>query len=137
MGRIMAIDWGSKRVGLAVTDPDQIIATGLTTVHIANLMSYIKTYCSSEEVSQFVVGDPKHLDNSPTEISARVKEFVVHLKRTFPEIPVDMIDERYTSKMAEESIQQSVPKKSARRNKELIDEVSATIILQSFMNKKI
>lgn len=135
MARLMAIDYGSKRVGIAVTDPMQIIATGLTTVHSKDLIDFLKTYTSKEEVECIVVGEPKQMNNEPSESARFIEPFVVHLKRTFPTIKVERMDERFTSKMAFQTMIDSGLKKKARQNKELVDEISATIILQSYMNK--
>ncbi len=135
MARLMAIDYGSKRVGIAVTDPFQIIATGLTTVHSKDVIEFLKAYTSKEEVECIIVGEPKRLNNLPSDSARLVDSFVVHLKRSFPEIRVERIDERFTSKMAFQTMIESGLKKKARRNKELVDEISATIILQSWMNK--
>jgi putative Holliday junction resolvase len=135
MGRIMAIDYGTKRVGIAVTDPLKIIATGLTTVHSSELIAFLKNYIKQEAVECIVVGKPKHLDGSPAEADRFIEPFVVHLKRSFPGVKVDREDERFTSKMAFQTMIDSGLKKKARQNKELVDEISATIILQSYMNK--
>ena len=102
MSRILAIDYGSKRVGLAVTDPMQIIATGLTTVHSSELILFLKKYCMEEEVEKFVVGEPKNLDNSPSQSAEMTNNFVKHLQRTFPDMPVERIDERFTSVIAKQ-----------------------------------
>ena len=136
MARLMAIDYGSKRVGIAVTDPLQIIATGLTTVHSQDLIEFLKTYISKEDVECIIVGEPKRLNNEPSDSARFIEPFVVHLKRTFPSIKVERMDERFTSKMAFQTMIDSGLKKKARQNKELVDEISATIILQSYMNKK-
>ncbi len=131
----MAIDYGSKRVGIAVTDPLQIIATGLTTVHSKDLIDFLKKYFLTEEVECIVVGEPKRLNNEPSDSARFIEPFVVHLKRTFPTIKVERMDERFTSKMAFQTMIDSGLKKKDRQNKELVDEISATIILQSYMNK--
>ena len=136
MARLMAIDYGSKRVGIAVTDPLQIIATGLTTVHSKDLIEFLKTYIAKEEVECIVVGEPKRLNNVPSDSARFIEPFVVHLKRTFPSIKVERMDERFTSKMAFQTMIDSGLKKKARQNKELVDEISATIILQSYISKK-
>ncbi len=136
MARLMAIDYGSKRVGIAVTDPLQIIATGLTTVHSKDLIDFLKTYISKEDVECIVVGEPKQMNNAPSESARFIEPFVIHLKRTFPTIKVERMDERFTSKMAFQTMIDSGLKKKARQNKELVDEISATIILQSYMNKR-
>lgn len=131
----MAIDYGSKRVGIAVTDPQQLIATGLTTVHSKDLIEFLKKYFLNEPVECIVVGEPKQMNNEPSDSARFIEPFVMHLKRTFPEIKVERIDERFTSKMAFQTMIDSGLKKKARQNKELVDEISATIILQSYMNK--
>jgi putative Holliday junction resolvase len=136
MARIMAIDYGSKRVGLAVTDPLQMISTGLTTVHSKDLIDFLKTYLSKEEVECIVVGEPKRMNNEPSESARFIEPFVLHLKRTFPKVKVERMDERFTSKMAFRTMIDSGLKKKDRQNKELVDEISATIILQSYMEKK-
>lgn len=136
MARIMAIDYGSKRTGIAVTDPLQIIATGLTTVHSKDVIDFLKKYMEKEEVSCIVVGEPKRMNNEPSESARFIEPFVVHLKRSFPGIKIDRMDERFTSKMAFQTMIDGGLKKKARQDKELVDQVSATIILQSYLNKK-
>ncbi|MCE3281003.1 MAG: Holliday junction resolvase [Bacteroidetes bacterium] len=136
MARIMAIDYGSKRVGIAVTDALQIISTGLTTVHSKDLIEFLKNYLAKEEVECIVVGEPKRMNNEPSDSARFIEPFVMHLKRTFPKIKVERMDERFTSKMAFQTMIDSGLKKMDRRNKELVDEISATIILQSYMEKK-
>lgn len=136
MGRILAIDYGGKRTGLAVTDPLQIIATALETVPSSELITYLKKYVSSEQVEAFVIGDPKNLDGSDTNASSLVKNFLVKLKAEFPQIPVHLIDERFTSKMAVQSMIASGTSKKDRRVKGNIDKISATIILQDFMSRQ-
>ncbi|HRG53711.1 MAG TPA: Holliday junction resolvase RuvX [Bacteroidia bacterium] len=133
MARIMAIDYGSKRVGIAVTDPQQIIATGLTTVHSSEVIDFLKKYMQKEEVSCIVVGEPKRMNNEPSDSARFIEPFVMHLKRTFPAVKVERMDERFTSKMAFQTMIDSGLKKKARQNKELVDEISATIILQSYL----
>ena len=135
MARLMAIDYGSKRVGIAVTDPLQIIATGLTTVHSKDLIDFLKKYIEKEEVECIVVGEPKRLNNEPSDAARFIEPFVVHLRRTFPNIKIERMDERFTSKMAFQTMIDSGLKKMARQNNELVDEISATIILQSYMIK--
>lgn len=136
MARIMAIDYGSKRVGIAVTDSMQMIATGLTTVHSKDLIEFLKRYVQDEEVECIVVGEPKRMNNEPSDSARFIEPFVKHLKRTFPKIKVERMDERFTSKMAFQTMIDSGLKKKDRRNKALIDEISATIILQSYMETK-
>jgi putative Holliday junction resolvase len=135
MARIMAIDYGSKRVGIAVSDPLQIIATGLTTVHSKDVIDFLKKYILKEPVECIVVGEPKQLNNAPSDSARFIDPFVVHLKRTFPGIKVERLDERFTSKMAFQSMIDSGLKKKDRQNKELVDEISATIILQDYMGR--
>lgn len=134
MGRIMAIDYGIKRTGLAVTDPSRIIATGLTTVETPKLMAFLADYCAKESVDIFVVGEAKHLDNTPAESAAIIEPFVVKLKEKFPDKVVDRMDERFTSKMAFQAMIDGGLKKKQRQNKALIDTVSATLILQNYMD---
>ena len=129
----MAFDYGTKRIGIAVTDPMQIIATGLDTVHPINIIEYLKKYLQTETVERFVVGEPKQMDNTPSQSAIHVKGFVNLLKKTFPEIPVEMLDERFTSKMASATIAQSGMNKKHRQNKALVDTISAIILLQTFM----
>src|SRR5476649_1740250 len=133
--RVMAFDYGTKRIGIAVTDPMQIIATGLDTIHPNQIIEYLKKYLLTEQVKRFIVGEPKQMDNTPSQSAIHVKGFVNLLKKTFPDIPVETLDERFTSKMASATIAQSGMGKKARQNKELVDTISAVIILQSFMQK--
>jgi len=132
----MAFDYGTKRIGIAVTDPMQIIATGLDTVHPKDIVEYLKKYLQSEQVERFVVGEPKQMDNTPSQSAPHVKGFVTILKKNFPEMSVEMLDERFTSKMASAAIAQSGMGKKARQNKELVDTISAVILLQSWMEKR-
>jgi putative Holliday junction resolvase len=133
MARILSIDYGSKRVGLAVTDPLQIIATALDTVPSHQVIEYLKKYLQAESVELFVVGEPKRLNNTPAQSAPLVNQFVKQLAKTFPETPIKLHDERFTSKMAFQSMIDSGMKKSERRNKENIDKISAVIILQSYL----
>lgn len=133
MPRILAFDYGTKRIGIAVTDPLQIIATGLDTIHPKDAIEYIKKYLSIEQVEAFVLGDPKQMDGSDSDSKQHAKGFATSLKKAFPTIPQYWVDERFTSKMAHQTIMQSGLKKSDRRNKERVDTVAATIILQYFM----
>lgn len=135
MARILAFDYGTKRIGIAVTDPLQIIATGLDTIHPKDIVDYLKKYMLYEQVEAFVIGDPKQMDGTPSESAQHVKGFSTILKKNFPTIPQHWIDERYTSKLAEQTIMQSGLKKSDRRDKERVDAIAATIILQYFMEK--
>ncbi len=133
MSRIIAFDYGTKRIGVAVTDPLQIIATGLDTIHPKDLVEFLKKFMSTEAVELFIVGEPKQMDGTPSQSAQHVKGFVSTLKKQFPEIPVEMVDERFTSKMAAATVAQSGLKKSDRQNKERLDTISATIILQSYL----
>lgn len=135
MGRILAIDYGRKRSGIAVTDPMRIIATGLTTVESPKLLDWLKDYCTKEEVDVFVVGEAKHMDNTPSESMQYIEPFVAKLKETFPSKEIARVDERFTSKMAFQAMIDGGLKKKQRQNKALIDQVSATIILQSYMSQ--
>ena len=136
MARLLAIDYGKKRTGLAVSDEMQIIAGGLTTVATTELVDYLLDYVKREPVERIVVGLPKQMNNEPSENMRRVEPFVNHLRKLLPDIPVDYHDERFTSVMAQRTIIEAGIKKMARRNKELVDEVSATIILQSYMESR-
>jgi putative Holliday junction resolvase len=135
--RIMAFDYGTKRIGIAVTDPLQIIATGLDTVHPKDIVEYLKKYFVLNPVERFIVGEPKQMDNTASQSAPHVKGFVTILKKNFPDIPVEMLDERFTSKMASAVIAQSGMGKMDRRNKALVDTISATIILQSYMDRRL
>jgi putative Holliday junction resolvase len=133
MARIMAIDYGKKRTGLAVTDPLKIIASGLTTVDTEKLVWYLKEYFAKEEVELILLGNPKQLDGSDNDITPKVEKFFGQLQKLFPQIPAKLIDERFTSKMAFQTMIDSGLKKKDRQNKALIDEVSATILLQGYL----
>lgn len=134
MGRIMAIDYGRVRTGLAVTDPMRIIATALATVETPRLMQWLKDYCAKEEVDLFVVGKAMHMDGTPSESMQYIEPFVAALHKTFPDKEVARVDERFTSKMAFRSMIDSGLKKKDRRDKGTIDRVAATLILQTYMN---
>lgn len=133
MARILAIDYGKKRTGLAVTDPLQIIAGGLATVSTSTLMKWLVEYFQKEQVQQVVVGEPRQNDGSPSENHQRVMMFVNNFKKKFPDIPVALYDERFTSVIAHQTMIDAGLKKKARQNKALVDEISATIILQSYL----
>ena len=135
MGRVLAIDYGNKRVGIAVTDPLKLIATPLDTVHAKDILDFLKAYTQKEIVEAFVVGMPKNLDNNPTDVTSAVVGFVRKLKKELPGIPVHTVDERFTSKMAFQAMIDGGLKKKDRRNKETVDKVSATIILQSYLSQ--
>jgi putative Holliday junction resolvase len=134
--RVLAFDYGTKRIGVAVTDPLQIIATGLDTIHPKDIIEYLKKYLSTEQVELFVVGEPKQMNGSPSQSAPHIKGFITILNKNFPEIPVERIDERFTSKMASAVVAQSGFKKTDRQNKERLDTISATIILQTYLEKK-
>ena len=136
MGRIMAIDYGRVRTGLAVTDPVRIIATALATVETPRLMPYLKDYCAREEVDLFVVGEARRMDGSPSESMALIEPFVEQLKAAFPGKEVARIDERFTSKMAFQTMIDSGLKKKDRRDKGIIDQIAATIMLQDYMRSE-
>lgn len=136
MGRIMGIDYGQKRIGLAVTDPDQIFATALTTVHVKDLLPYLRDYFTSEKVDCVVVGEPKQMNDTPSESARFIEPFIKQFKSEFPEIKLARQDERFTSKMARQTMLMSGIKKQARQNKETVDTISATIILQSYLEKQ-
>lgn len=133
MARILAIDFGKKRTGIAVTDELQIIASGLTTVATEDLLSFLKNYVSKEKVELFLVGLPKQMNNTESESEVLIAPFLEKLAKQIPLIPVQRIDERFTSKMAFQSMIAGGMKKKQRRNKALVDEISATIILQSYL----
>lgn len=133
MGRILAIDYGEKRTGLAVTDPVRIIATALTTVETPTLLQFLKDYCAREQVDIFVVGKAMHMDGRPSESMQYIEPFVEELKKMFPEKEVVRIDERFTSKIAFQTMIDSGLKKKDRRNKGTIDQIAATIMLQDYM----
>lgn len=136
MGRLVGIDYGQKRVGIAVTDPGQIIANGLTTIGSHEVFTFLADYLAKEKVDGFVVGFPLQMDHSPSESAGFVTAFMTGLKRKFPEIPIFQADERFTSKMAFQSMIDVGLSKKDRRNKALVDQISATIILQSFLELK-
>ncbi len=136
MARILAFDYGQKRTGIAVTDELQIIASGLTTVKTEEIFSFLSDYLKEETVECFVVGLPKQMDNTPSESEQFIQPFLKKLETTYPNIPIVRVDERFSSKMAFQSMIESGLKKQQRRNKSLVDEVSATIILQSYLYNK-
>jgi putative holliday junction resolvase len=135
MPRILSIDFGLKRTGIAVTDPLQIIATGLTTVDSKKLVAFLQDYFKQEQVERMIIGDPKNLDDSDTHATPLVEKIIGVLEKHFPHIPIERVDERYTSKMAKQSMIDSGMKKKDRRNKALVDEISATILLQEYMDR--
>ena len=136
MGRILALDYGKVRTGIAVTDELQIIASGLTTVDTKDLLNFLRKFVQEEKVEKFVVGEPKQMNNLPSESEELIKPFLRTLEGVFPKIPVERQDERFTSKMAFQTMIDSGLNKKQRRNKALVDEISATIILQAYLNRK-
>lgn len=137
MGRILAIDYGRKRTGIAVTDPSKIIATPLDTYPTKQVLSFLKGYHFTETIELLVIGMPKNLQNNDTDSTPYVRGFITLLKKEFPNIPIHEIDERFTSKMAFQSMIDGGMRKSERRKKENVDKVSATLILQSFLESRI
>ncbi|MHA6279980.1 Holliday junction resolvase RuvX [Salinimicrobium sp. CAU 1759] len=135
MGRILALDYGTKRTGIAVTDELQIIASGLTTVPTAELMPFLKKYFTEENVELVLLGEPKQMDNTASGSEVNIQEFLKKFSEIFPKMKLERVDERFTSKMAFQSMIDSGLKKKQRQNKALVDEISATIILQSYLYK--
>lgn len=133
MGRILALDFGTKRTGIAVTDELQMIASGLTTVKTSELSSFLKNYFENETVELVLVGEPKQKDGSPSQSETHIQKFLKSFAEDFPQKPVKRVDERFTSKMAFQTMIDSGLKKKQRRNKALVDEISATIILQTYL----
>ncbi|MBL7745032.1 MAG: Holliday junction resolvase RuvX [Chitinophagaceae bacterium] len=135
MPRILAIDYGLKRTGIAVTDPLQIIATGLTTVESKQLIPFLKEYFSKEQVELIIIGEPKNWDDTDTHATPLVEKCIKELQKNFPSMAVKKVDERFTSKMAKDSMLEMGLKKKERRNKALVDEIAATIMLQEYMRQ--
>ena len=136
MARILSIDYGKKRTGLAVTDPLQIIASGLATVSTSELFDYLKQYMAKEQVERIVIGEPKQPNGQPSENLQRVQQFVNRWRKAEPDIPIEYYDERFTSVLAHQAMIDGGLKKKDRQNKALVDEISATIILQDYMRSK-
>ena len=136
MARIICIDYGARRTGIAVTDPLQIIATGLTTLPTNELMSFLKNYIDKEPVEKMLIGWPLNWDESATHATPLVQKAIADLQKKFPAIPVQKVDERYTSKMAKDAMLEMGLKKSQRRNKALVDEIAATIMLQEYLRNQ-
>ena len=136
MGRILAIDYGRKRTGIAVTDVLQLIANGLTTVPTHRLFDFIASYLQKEPVERVVIGLPKQMDNSPSENMRNIEPFVRRLQKAYPELPVEYFDERFTSVLAHQAMLDGGLKKKDRQNKALVDEISATIILQDYLQSR-
>jgi putative holliday junction resolvase len=133
MARILSIDYGGKRTGLAVTDPLKIIATGLTTVETPKLMNYLKDYIAREAVELVIIGMPVNWDDTATHATPLVQNFIRQFKKQFPDMPVKEVDERFTSKMASQAMLQMGLKKKQRQNKAMVDEIAATIMLQEYL----
>ena len=137
MARILSIDYGRKRTGLAVTDPLQLIAGGLVTIATSELWSWLEGYVAREQVERIVVGEPRQPNGQPSENLARVQQFVNRWRKTHPEVPVDYFDERFTSVLAHQAMLDGGLKKKDRQNKALVDEISATIILEDYLRSRI
>lgn len=137
MGRLLSIDYGRKRCGIAVTDTLKICANGLTTVRTCDLMSWLKDYCSKEAVEKIIVGLPKQLNGEPSESTRFIEPFLKQMKKEMPQIPIERYDERFTSTIAHQSMLQGGMKKKDRRNKDIVDEIAATIILNDYLQSKI
>ena len=135
MSRILAIDNGKKRTGLAVTDPLRIIASGLTTIETSQLFPFLKDYFLKEKVDVVLIGEPKQMDGTPSQSSEIIEKFVAQFRQEFPTIKIERMDERFTSKMASKTLLDSGLKKKKRQDKALIDEVAATIMLQDYLNR--
>ena len=135
MGRILAIDYGQKRVGFAVTDELKICATALETVHVTQAFDYLKNYLDKENVETIVVGEPRKLDNTPSDSTRYIEPFVNRIRKAFPHIQLVRIDERFTSRMAFQTMIDAGLKKKARQDKALVDRISATIILQTYLQQ--
>jgi putative Holliday junction resolvase len=135
VARILCIDYGGKRTGLAVTDPLKIIATALATVETRQLIPYLKKYCSEEQVELILIGEPKNWDDSDTHATPLVQQAIVRLQKEFPQIPIEKVDERYTSKMASRAMVEMGMKKKDRQQKGNIDQIAATIMLQEYLQR--
>jgi putative Holliday junction resolvase len=136
MGRILSIDYGKKRIGIAVTDELQLIVNGLITIGVEEVFTFLKTYCQKENVELFLVGEPKQMDYTASDASKYIEPFVKKLKKEFPNIPIKRIDERFTSKMAFQTMIDAGLNKKKRHNKALVDTISATIMLQSYLESR-
>ena len=137
MGRILSIDYGGKRTGLAVTDPLKIIATGLCTVETPKLSAFLKDYFSREQVEQVIIGMPVNWDDSATHATPLVQKFIKDFQKNFPSIPIQEVDERFTSKLASQAMLQMGLKKKQRQNKSMLDEIAATIMLQEYLQHNV
>jgi len=137
LGRILSIDYGRKRVGIAVTDPLKIIANGLTTVRTHTIWDFLKDYFEKENVERVIIGYPLQMNNQPSQSIIYINPFIKKFIKTYPDMPIEQVDERFTSKMAHQAMIDGGLKKKSRQNKALVDEISATIILQSYLDKPI
>ncbi len=135
-GRILAIDYGLKRTGIAVTDEMQMIASGLTTIPSETAIDWLKNYFTKEKVEKVLIGEPRQMNNEPSQSAPLIAAFTEKFKKSFPDMPIEGVDERFTSKMAFQTMIDSGLKKKQRQNKSLIDEISATIILQDYLSRK-
>ena len=135
MARIIAIDYGKKRIGIACTDPEQIIATALATVPNSEIIEYLKNYLHKEKVETIVVGHPKHLNNKDADLMVGINIFIKKLEKFFPSVKIELFDERYTSKRAKFALVEAGYKKKTRQKKENLDKISATILLQDYMQR--
>jgi putative holliday junction resolvase len=136
MPRILSIDYGAKRTGIAVTDPMQIIATGLTGLHTKDLEQFLKDYFAKEQVERVIIGHPTNWDDTDTHATPLVQAFINRFVKVFPDIPIEKVDERYTSKMAVQSMVESGMKKKKRQDKKMVDEIAATIMLQEYLQRQ-
>ena len=136
MARILSIDYGKKRTGLAVTDPLQIIANGLATVSTSTLYDWLKDYVARENVERIVIGEPRQTNGQPSENLARVQQFVNRWRKSMPQVPIEFFDERFTSVLAHQAMLDGGLKKKDRQNKALVDEISATIILEDYLRSR-
>jgi putative Holliday junction resolvase len=136
VARILALDYGTRRTGIAITDPFQLIASGLTTVATDDLWAFLEQYLREEDVERIVVGEPRQMDNTPSEVEGAIGGFLKELNKRYPKLPVTRQDERFTSKMALRTMVEGGMKKKKRRQKETLDQISATLILQSYLSRK-
>ncbi|VXC12251.1 putative pre-16S rRNA nuclease [Flavobacterium sp. 9AF] len=136
MARILAVDYGLKRTGIAITDEMQLIASGLTTIPSETVLAFLKDYFSKEKVEKVIIGEPKQMDGTPSESTVIIEKFILLFQKEFPKMPLDRVDERFTSKIAFQTMIDSGLKKNQRKNKALIDEIAATILLQDYLQYK-
>jgi putative Holliday junction resolvase len=136
LGRLIALDYGLKRTGIAITDPMQIIASGLCTLPTPEVLDFLATYLKDEEVDGLVVGLPRQMDYSPSQVEGNIEKFIVEVRKRFPDLAIDRQDERFTSKMAVQAMVEGGVKKRKRKDKAAIDQISATLILQSYLSRK-